>query len=210
MNERGDPAGPDSGSGLDTWRRLRLYARNPRDAFSITSVDERRRDAALALALYFVVRTPVLLQRNAALKRAETLDAVQYAAGLALGLLCGVLATLVLLAIGAALLHLVLDVAVEARGASRDETRRLLALCLAPQLVLVLEFPSLLLDFRGYGTFLSFLLLRLLADVLSARTFYWGLRTLFAVRPGPALALTVGPTAALLAVFAPVILSGLR
>jgi hypothetical protein len=74
----------------------------------------------------------------------------------------------------------------------------------------VAEFPSLLFDFRDYGTFLVFLVLRLVADVLSARMFYWGLRSLFSLSPRTALAVTVLPIAALLVLFLPYILAPLR
>jgi hypothetical protein len=206
---RGEPEGAEAGSGLSTLRRLRLYARNPRDAFAITSSEERRRDAYLAFVLYFVVKTPVLLQRSAALKRFEKLDAASYALGVGLGVLCAVVSSLVVLAVIGHLLHLLVNVALAARG-SAAEARRLPALCLAPQLILVAEFPSLVLDFRGEVTFLVFLGLRLAADVLSARMFYWGLRSLFGLSPRTALTLTVLPIAVLLVLFLPYILAPLR
>jgi hypothetical protein len=206
---RGEPEGPEAGSGLSALRRLRLYARNPRDAFAITSSEERRRDAILAFVLYFVVKTPVLLQRSAALKRFDKLDAQSYALGVLVGVLGGVVATLVLLVLVGFLLHLLVNVALGARG-SAAEARRLPALCLAPQLILVAEFPSLLFDFRDYATFLVFLVLRLVADVLSARMFYWGLRSLFGLSPRTALNVTVLPIAALLVLFLPYILAPLR
>lgn len=40
-----EPEGPETGSGLGAPRRLRLYARNPRDACTITSSEERRYNA---------------------------------------------------------------------------------------------------------------------------------------------------------------------
>lgn len=206
---RGETEGENAGSGLSALRRLRLYARNPRDAFAITSSDERRRDAILAFILYFVVKTPVLLQRSAALKRFETLDGQSYAMGIGMGLLCGIVSSLILLALIGVLLHLLVNVALGARG-SAVEARRLPALCLAPQLILVAEFPSLLFDFRDYGTFLVFLVLRLVADVLSARMFFWGLRGLFGLSPRTALTVTVLPIAVLLSLFLPYILAPLR
>jgi hypothetical protein len=206
---RGEPEAPDSGSGLGLLRRFRLYARNPRDAFSITSSEERRQDARIAFVLYFVVKTPVLVQRAAALKRFDKLDLASQVLGVGLGLLCGMLASLVLLAVVGALLHWLVNVVLGARG-SAAEARRLPALCLAPQLILVAEFPSLVLDFHGYGTFLAFLLLRLVADVLSARMFYWGLRSLFGLSPRAALTITVLPIVVLLLLFLPYILAPLR
>jgi hypothetical protein len=206
---RGEAEGPDAGSGLTTWRRLRLYARNPRDAFAITSSEERRRDAYLAFALYFVVKTPVLLQRSAALKRFEKLDAASYALGVGMGVLCGVVASLVLLAVIGAVLHLLVNKVLGA-GGSPAEARRLPALCLAPQLIMVAELPSLVLGFREYGTFLLFLVLRIVADVLSARMFYWGLRSLFGLSARTALGVTVLPIVVLLLLFLPYILAPLR
>ncbi len=126
-----------------------------------------------------------------------------------MGLLCGIVASLVLLAVIGFLLHLLVNVALGARG-SAAEARRLPALCLAPQLILVAEFPTLVLDFRDYGTFLVFLVLRLVADVLSARMFYWGLRSQFGLSPRTALTVTVLPIAVLLVLFLPYILAPLR
>lgn len=206
---RAEPEAAEAGSELSTLRRLRLYGRNPRDAFAITSSEERRRDAVLAFALYFVVKTPVLLQRSAALGRFEKLDAASYALGIAIGLVGGVVASLVVLAVAGLLLHLVVNVALGARRSAGDALR-LPVLCLAPQLILAAELPSLVLGFRDYGTFLLFTVLRLVADVLSARMFYWGLRSLFGLSHARALAVTVLPIAALLVLFLPYILAPLR
>jgi hypothetical protein len=202
------PGGSEEGSGLSAWRRLRLYGRNPRDAFAITSRAERRRDTWLAFALYFVVKAPVLLQRSAALKRHQNLDPASYVLGAAVGIVGGVVASLVVLALCGALLHLVVNVALGARRPAGDALR-LPALCLAPQLILAAEFPTLVLDFHSYGTFLLFVVLRLVADVLSARMFYWGLRSLFGLSRRAALAMTVLPIAALLFLFMPYILAPL-
>lgn len=197
-----------TGSGLTTWRRLQLYIHNPRDAFAITSVEERRGDAVLAFVLYFAVKLPVLLQRSAALGH-KTPSGPDYAFAVGLGLLGGVVANLIWIGVAGLLLHLVVDKTLGGRG-SVAEARRLLALCLAAQLIMVAELPTLVLGFREYSTFLVFTVLRNVANVLSARTFYWGLRILFNISARAALAVTVVPIVVLLLVFLPYILAPLK
>ena len=125
------------------------------------------------------------------------------------GLVGGIVASFVLLALCGGLLHLLVNVALGARRAA-GEAVRLPALCLAPQLILVAEFPSLVFGFREYSTFLIFLVLRLVADVLSVRMFYWGLRTLLGLSRRAALTVTLVPIAAVLILASPYILAPLR
>jgi len=181
-------------SQLGTLRRLRLYIRNPRDAFSIVSRTEQRSDALLVLALYFVVRAPVVIQRSVALGQLDRLGAATWAGAVVAGVAGGVILGIVSLAVCCVLAHLVVNVALGA-GRTFGTAARVTLLSLAPQLILVVEFPSLLLDFRGQPTFLAFLLLRLAAGVLSLRTFYWGLRTAFGLRRPSALVVTLVPAA---------------
>lgn len=200
---------PETGSQLGTLRRLRLYARKPADAFTITSSAERQRDALLVFALYFLVRLPVVLQRSAALGRLDKLDATSVALALAVGLVGGVLVSFVLMLAFGGFLHVLVNVILRA-GRSLAEAVRMPVLCLAPQLLLVAEFPSLVLDFRGYETFLVFLALRVVVDVLSLRAFYWGLRTLFGLSPRAAAGVTLLPIAAMAILALPVLLATLR
>lgn len=122
------PATRATGSGLTTWRRLQLYIHNPRDAFGITTVDERQSDAILAFLLYFAVKLPILLQRSAALGH-KTPSGANYALGVGLGLLGGVVANLIWIGVAGFLLHLIVNRALGGRG-SLAEAQRLLALCL--------------------------------------------------------------------------------
>lgn len=191
--------GDVEGSQLGTWRRLRHYIRRPQDAFRIVSSAERRRDALLVLVLYFVVRVPVVLQRSVALGRLDRLEAGERVLALGLGLGGGIVCGAASLLLAGLLLHLVVNGMLGA-GQPRGEAVRLPTLCLAPQLILVAEFPSLLFDFRGYSTFLAFLVLRIAADVLSLRMFYWGLRLPLGLRPRQALAVTLAPVALVLLV----------
>lgn len=193
-----------TGSGLKTWRRLRLYFQDPRDAFGITSVEERRNDAVLAFVLYFAVKLPVLLQRSAALGH-KTPSGLDYLIAIGLALLIGVAMNLFWIGAGGAVVHLVVERVLGGRS-SAAEAQRLLALCLTAQLVMVAELPTLAFGFREHGTFLAFTILRNVANVLSARSFYWGLRVLFGVSGRAALAFTVLPIVALLVLLLPYIL----
>jgi hypothetical protein len=206
---RAKPEARNEGSQLGTLRRLRLYARKPSDAFAITSSEERRRDTTLVFFLYFLVKFPVLVQRSTVLERLDKLDATGIAMALALGLVGGIVLSFVLLALCGVLLHLLVNVVLGARRAA-GEAVRLPALCLAPQLILVAEFPSLVFGFREYSTFLIFLVLRLVADVLSVRMFYWGLRTLLGLSRRTALTVTLLPIAVVLILALPYILAPLR
>lgn len=169
-------------SQLGTFRRIQLYARNPRDAFAITSSRERRVDARWVFGLYFVVKAPVLVQRAVALGQFERFNHAAAAAALGLGLAGGIVLSGITFLVAGAFLHLLLNVALRA-GRSFGDAVRLPILALAPQLLLVTEYPSLILDFGREGTFLLFTVLRLVVDVLSFRAFYWGLRRLFGLSP---------------------------
>lgn len=203
---RAEPEAPQAGSELSTLRRLKLYIRRPADAFTITSPTERRRDARLVFVLYFLVKLPVAAQRSVSQGRLDKLDPVSVVAAVALALVLGVVLSLLLLSLAGLALHVVVNVILRA-DRSRSEALWLPTLCLAPTLILVLEFPSLLLDFRAESTFLTFLILRIAALVLSARMFYWGLVKLFDLRPRAALAVTLLPMAALVLFTLPLILA---
>jgi hypothetical protein len=177
-------------SQLGLFRRILLYARKPRDAFAITSIRERRVDAVWVFALYFAVKTPVLVQRAAALGRIEKLGVAASAVAIGLGLVGAVVLSLVAFTVLGAILHLVLNLALHA-GRTFGDAVQLPVLSLAPQLLLVLEYPSLILDFRAFDTFALFALLRIVVDVLSWRAFYWGLRKLFGLSAARAMAVAL-------------------
>ncbi len=73
-------------------------------------------------------------------------------------------------------------------GLCFEDTFTLLLLSLAPQLLLIYELPFLIIDYENTDAYLSALILRLVVDLISFRTFYWGLRVLFNVSQTKAIA----------------------
>jgi hypothetical protein len=190
-------------SQLSTYRRIRLYIRNPKDAFSIISAREQRIDAVWIFVLYFLIKAPVLLQKYAAHGRLSQFTVGVWASVMAVAMMAGVVLTLLTALVFGLLLHLLVNVALRA-GRSFAEAVRFLVLCMAPELLLVGEYPALILGFTEYETFLVFLALRLVAGVLVFRTFYWGLRKYFGLSRGWAagvVAVPIAVTAGLSALF---------
>ena len=53
----------DQGSQLSLFNRIKLLVRNPKDAFSLFSFDERRVTALFVFFSYFLIKFPIVLQR---------------------------------------------------------------------------------------------------------------------------------------------------
>jgi hypothetical protein len=190
-------AGLEAESQLPTHRRIRLYIRNPRDAFSIVSPREQLIDASWVFVLSFAVKLPVVLQKHVAAGRQPDWGLAEWVVLGVAGLLLGVAATVVGILAGALVLHGLLNGMLRA-GRSYGDAVRLLVLCMAPTLLLVLEYPTLLLAYTEQSTVLVFAVLRLVAGVLMFRTLYWGLRGLFGQTARVAIAVTLVPAGLLL------------
>ena len=128
----------------------------------------------------------MLIQRAAARGQIERFGVGTSAIVFGLALLVAIVLSLVLFVLVGALLHLLLN-RVWHTGRTLGDAIRLPILSLAPQLLLVVEFPTLFLDFGAESTFVTFTVLRVVVDALSFRAFYWGLRRLFGVSARRAL-----------------------
>ncbi len=174
-------------SQLGAYRRIRLMIRNPRDAFALLSASERKRDAVVVSCLYLVVRLPVVLQKMAAKGTLDPMETTSLVLSVMTGMLVSLVLGAALLLLLGLLLHGLLNFGFRC-GRTLPDALTLPFLSLAPQLVLAVEFPSLLLNFHAQQTFLLFVFLRIIVDILSVRTFYWGLRVLFGLTKGKAVA----------------------
>jgi hypothetical protein len=166
------------GSQLSTFRRIRLLYRKPRDAFALLSLEERKRDAVLVLLLCYAVRFPVILQRSYVKGHFNA----EWVGGAALLIAIAAVGGLILLAARGFLmgyvLHLVVNVLLKARRPAA-EALTIPFLSLAPQILLVLEFPMLVSSFREAETFQLFVLLRFVVTLLSIRCLFWGVRVMW-------------------------------
>ncbi len=171
-------SGRVEGSQLNTYRRIMLLIRNPRDAFALFSAEEKLRDAKLIYVLYIAVRFPVIAQR--VLVKGDTVSLLQdnpallFMAGLAFGVFFAVAG---LCFIGL-IFHIIFNVILKA-GRTFKDMLVVIALSMAPQILLVSEFPSLIMNFGSSDTYVAFLFLRLVVDVFVLRTLFFGVKSLF-------------------------------
>jgi hypothetical protein len=182
----------EEGSQLGIYQKIKLLIRNPREAFTLLSQAERRNDALVVFSLYFLVRFPVISQRLVIKGLTGDYDQANFAAYVIVGFVGGIVLTVLGLIIIGLFLDIILNRLLRA-GRSLEDAITLVALSLTPQLLLMVEFPTLILHFDEHRTYSIFVILRLIVDVLSLRTFYWGLRSLFKLSTGKALSLVISP-----------------
>ncbi|NOR70159.1 MAG: hypothetical protein GQ532_10805 [Methylomarinum sp.] len=183
---------PVEDSQLSLFSRINLLIRNPKDAFSLLSFQERRVTALVVFFSYFLIKFPIVLQRTFIDGKFNDLSissALSYIVG---GLIGGMLVTLLLFLLTAWVIHLILNKWKKADQCFEDAFT-LLVLSLAPQLLLVFELPFLLIAYQELNTLFSVLILRLVVDLISLRVFYWGLRTIFNVTATKAIAVIALP-----------------
>jgi len=167
-------------SQLSLFNRINLLIRNPKDAFSLFSFQERRSTALVIFFSYFLIKFPIVLQKpyiEGTFNDLTVSSTLSYVIG---GLVGGVLVTLILFLITAWIIHFILNTWKKS-GLCYEDALTLLILSLAPQIVLIFELPFLLLDYQQINTVFTVLVLRLVVDLLSLRVFYWGLRSEFNV-----------------------------
>ena len=165
-----------SGSQLSRLRRIQLLIINPREAFTLLSAQERIRDAWWLFIVYFIVKTPAVVQNRIILGKLE----YDQWPSVILGFIGGIFATALLLTVIAIPVHFFTNPNGDKKKKLTD-TLALPALSLAPQLILVMEIPFILYNFESVDTMISVTLMRLTAAALTLRTFYWGLRVQFGV-----------------------------
>ena len=174
-------------SELNLWRRITLLIQNPRDAFTLYSFAERRRTASLIFLLYCLIKLPIIMQKPALLGKFNDLENWQALLFILAILIAGMVLSILFLGLIALFMHLMLN-KWKGAGLSFEDTYTLLLLSLAPQLLLAYELPFLMPDYNSAEAYLSALMLRLIVDLISFRSFYWGLRVLFNVSPSRAIA----------------------
>ena len=179
-------------SQLGLWRRISLLIQNPRDAFSLYSFTERRSTAWVIFLLYFLIKFPIIIQKPALLGKFNDLEHWQTVLFIVAILIAGMILTVIFLGLIAFLMHLFMNKWKDA-GLCFEDTFTLLLLSLAPQLLLIYELPFLITDYENTDAYLSALILRIVVDLISFRTFYWGLRVLFNVSQTKAIAVIFLP-----------------
>jgi hypothetical protein len=163
-------------SQLVWWRRYRLLIINPRDAFALLSNRERIQDACCLFGIYFFVKVPVVVQNRVALGKLQPEQWLETG----LGFVFGIIATAIFFLFIGALIHLLAN-RPGGSGQVFSDALALPALSLAPQLMLIWEVPFILYGIDDFETLVSVSGMRLIALVMSLRTFYWGLRVQFQV-----------------------------
>jgi len=186
----------NEGSQLSLWQRATLLIQNPRDAFSLFSSSERQSTAHIIFLLYFLVKLPIIMQKPALLGKLKSLEPLQSLLFIVSVLVAGMLLTILFLKLIALVMNFFINKG-NSINYSTEDSYILLLLSLAPQLLLVYELPFLLADYKSPDTYLSALMLRLVVDLVSLRTFYWGLRILFNISKLRAIAIISLPSGTL-------------
>lgn len=190
-----------NGSQLGLFRRIQLLIRNPKDAFLLFNAVERRDTAWFIFCAYFLIKFPVVAQKPFLQGHFDQKDLADTLLFLGMGLALGLLLSLVLFAITALVLHWILNVWKKSERGFEDALN-LLLLSLAPQLFLVYELPFLLFDYASAETYVTVLVIRLVIDLFSLKTFCWGLIELFNVGRNKAFAVVFLPGILLLVLLA--------
>ncbi len=184
-------------SQLGLLSRINLLIQNPGDAFSLFSSAEKRNTSFVIFFSYFLIKFPIALQRPYLEGNFNDLAVSTTLAYLLGGLLAGILVTLALFLITAWVIHLILN-RWKKSGQCFEHAFTLLVLSLAPQLLLIFEFPFIFSAYKDINNFLSLLILRLVVGLFSLRVFYWGLIINFKVTTSSALAIIALPTVSLI------------
>lgn len=179
------------GSQLHWTKKLGLLIYNPRDVFQLLSKAERRRDAALVFVLYLLVRLPVVLQHTGATGPLLK-DGLVSVIIITIAVLLGCILAGGFIYAMAWVLHLLVNKSMKA-GRTYEDMVTVMALSLAPQLLMLYEVPGLFLDFHDFETAWQALIMRLALDLLALRTFYWGLVIVFGLSKPKALAINALP-----------------
>ena len=195
----------EQNSQLGLWRRITLLIQNPRDAFTLYSFAERRSTAWIIFLLYFLIKLPIIIQKPALSGKFDGLNNWQAVLFFAAILIAGMVLTAIFLGLIALIMHLCMN-KWKSAGLQFEDTFTLLLLSLAPQLLLVYELPFLIADYHNADSYLTVLMLRLVVDLISFRTFYWGLRVLFNVTQQRAIAAIFLPVLILILALAKLVL----
>ncbi len=191
-------------SQLSLPKRLYLLIYKPNQAFSLFSRIEKKATAWIIFLAYFIIKLPVVIQRPYLEGNLQKYDSVELAMLLFAALLLGMLATLLFFSILAFVIKPLLRSA-ETNESGVKEILLVFWLSLAPQLVLIFEWPLLAVNYDNAETWVSVIILRLVLSLFSLRTLYWGMRIDFqasALRAGSIIALPAGVvTILLLALF---------
>lgn len=97
------------GCQLGLFRRIRLLIRNPKDAFSLFNVVERRHTAWMIFCVYFLVKFPIVAQKPYLQGHFDQENLADAAIFLGFGLTLGLLLSLLLFAITTLLFHWILN-----------------------------------------------------------------------------------------------------
>ncbi len=181
-------------SQLSLPKRLYLLIYKPDQAFSLFSRIEKKATAWIIFLAYFIIKLPVVLQRPYLEGNLQKYDSVELAMLLFAALLLGMLATLLFFSILAFVIKPLLRSA-ETNESGVKAILLVFWLSLAPQLVLIFEWPLLAVNYDNAETWVSVIILRLVLSLFSLRTLYWGMRIDFqasALRAGSIIALPAG------------------
>lgn len=181
-------------SQLSLPKRLYLLIYKPNQAFSLFSRIEKKATAWIIFLAYFIIKLPVVIQRPYLEGNLQKYDSVELAMLLFAALLLGMLATLLFFSILAFVIKPLLRSA-ETNESGVKEILLVFWLSLAPQLVLIFEWPLLAVNYDNAETWVSVIILRLVLSLFSLRTLYWGMRIDFqasALRAGSIIALPAG------------------
>lgn len=166
------------GSQLSTYRRIILLIRNPKDAFSLLSYQERQKDAKLVFIGYIIVRFPFLAQRYHVKGGLPFLQDTSFITFLVTVLILSAVVSFISIVIFAWILDVIINKMKKAGGQYSDMLV-LVILCLAPQLLLVIEIPSVIMNFNSYESFMGFVIVRFVFTILTFRMLYWGIKSCF-------------------------------
>lgn len=184
------------GSQLGLIKRIDLLIRNPKDAFSLFNAIERRNTAWFVFCAYFLIKFPAVVQKPYLQGRFDEKSLSDALVFLSSGLALGLLLSLLFLLLMAWACHWIVNFR-KKPGRPFEDAFNLLLLSLAPQLLLIYELPLLFFDYDSAETYATVLAIRLFIDLLSLKTFFWGLIAMFNVNRNKALAVVFLPATSL-------------
>lgn len=154
-----------------------LLIRNPKDAFSLLSTQEKQKDAIGIFLFYIFIRFPFLAQRYYVKNDLPFIRDMPFSVFLSLIFLLSAIVAFISILFFAGILHVIIN-KIKRTGSAYSDMLILVILCLTPQLLLIIEIPSLIMNFNSYESFTGFVLLRFFYTILSFRILYWGTKSM--------------------------------
>jgi hypothetical protein len=169
-----------------------LLLLSPAKAFATFDRDTRIETAAWIFWLYFVARLPTALHRASIKGQLEEFGWIGQVIVVGGGMILAVIATFVMMLILGAIVHIIANKLARA-GRTPEDAVVLSILCLAPQLLVILTLPLVIIFFHESTAFYAMLRFRVGLDIFSVFLFYSGLIHMFGLSRVKAALITLLP-----------------